>query len=272
MKNMLKAVVSNIFFVASMSLSKEIDKVFVQDPEQKQILVTEEMLQKLPDPVKRYLLYTGVVGKSIVQRVRLKQKGRIRKDAQQPWMNFKAKQYYSVSPPCFVWIAYMKVFGLPLVRVRDFYMEGRGNILVKALSLFRVGNSAGKEMDQGAMMRYLNEMMWFPTAFLGKNVSFESIDANSARVTLKDMGQSVTATLYFDDEGKLTNFIAPRYRDMGDDKFDLENWSTPIREYGEFEGLKLPLKGAGVWNLKEGDLEYIDLAINDLKYDPDEPY
>jgi hypothetical protein len=199
MKNMLKAVVSNIFFVASMSLSKEIDRVFVQDPEQKQILVTEEMLQKLPDPVKRYLLYTGVVGKPIVQRVRLKQMGRIRKDAQQPLMNFKAKQYYSVSSPCFVWIAYMKVFGLPLVRVRDFYMEGRGNILVKALSLFTVGNSAGNEMDQGAMMRYLNEMMWFPSAFLGKNVSFESIDANSARVTLKDMGQSVTATLYFDD-------------------------------------------------------------------------
>jgi hypothetical protein len=272
MKNMLKAVVSNIFFVAIMSLSKEIDRVFAQDPEQKKILVTEEMLQKLPDPVKRYLLYTGVVGKPIVQRVRLEQVGRIRKDAQQPWMNFKAKQYYSVIPPCFVWIAYMKVFGLPLVRVRDFYMEGRGNILVKAFSLFTVGDSGGKEMDQGAMMRYLNEMMWFPSAFLGKNVSFESIDANSARVTLTDMGQSVTATMYFDDKGKLTNFIAPRYRDMGDDKFDLENWSTPIREYGEFEGLKLPIKGAGVWNLNEGDLEYIDLTITDLKYDPDESY
>ena len=52
---------------------------------------------------------------------------------------------------------------------------------------------------------------------------------NSARVTLKDMGKSVTATMYFDDEGKLTNFIAPRYRDMGKNKFELENWSTPIQ-------------------------------------------
>ena len=134
------------------------------------------MLQKLPDPVKRYLMYTGVVGKPIVQTVRLKQVGKIRKDAKQPWMNFEAKQYYSVSSPGFVWIAYMKIFGLPLVRVRDYYMEGRGNILVKAVSLFTVANSAGKEMDQGAMMRYLNEMMWFPSAFLGKNISFESID------------------------------------------------------------------------------------------------
>jgi hypothetical protein len=70
----------------------------------------------------------------------------------------------------------------------------------------------------------------------------------------------------------LTNFIAPRYRDMGNNKFDMENWSTPIKEYGEFEGLKLPKRGAGVWNLKEGDLEYIDLIVTDLEYDTDGSY
>lgn len=269
---MLKVIASNIFFVALSKLGREINKVFTQHQEQTQVIVTEDMLQELPDPVKRYLVYTGVVGKPIVQTVRLKQAGKIRKDTKQAWMNFEAKEYYSVSSPGFVWIAYMIFFGCPLIRVRDYYLEGKGNILVKVYSLFTVANSEGKEMDQGAMMRYLNEMMWFPSAFLGNNVSFESIDANSARVTLTDMGKSVTATMYFDDEGKLTNFIAPRYRDIGNDKFELETWSTPIREYGEFEGLKLPLKGAGIWNLKEGDLEYIDVTVTELKYNPDEPY
>ncbi len=269
---MLKAISSNIFLIASSGLGKEIGKIFAKHHGKKQTIVTEEMLQKLPEPVKRYLLYTGVVGKPMVQTVRLEQVGKIRKDATQPWMNFEARQYYSVNPPAFLWVAYMKVFGLPLIRVRDYYMEGKGNILVKALSLFTVANSSGEKLDQGAMMRYLNEMMWFPSAFLGKNVSFESIDANSARITLKDIGKSVTATMYFDEEGKLTNFMAPRYRDMGNNKFELENWSTPIRDYGEFEGLRLPRKGAGVWNLKEGDLEYIDLTVVDLKHDPDGPY
>jgi len=269
---MLKAIASNIFFIAASTLRSEIKRVFTQPQGRKQVIVTEEMLQRLPDPLKRYLSYTGVVGKPMVQTVRLKQVGKIRKDATQPWMNFVAKEYFSVSPPGFVWVAYMKVFGLPLMRVRDYYMEGRGNILVKALSLFTVADSGGEKMDQGAMMRYLNEMMWFPSAFLGKNVSFESIDASSVRVTLRNMGKSVTATMYFDDEGKLTNFMAPRYRDMGNNKFELENWSTPIREYGEFEGLRLPIKGAGVWNLKEGDLEYIDVTTTDLKYDPQGPY
>lgn len=269
---MLKSITSNLFFVASTKLGREIEKIFTQQQEQKPIIVTEEMLQNLPEPVRRYLTYTGVVGKPMVQKVRLRQAGRIRKDATQPWMNFEAKQYYSIHPPGFVWIAYMKFFGLPLMRVRDYYMEGRGNILVKALSLFTVAESGGEKMDQGAMMRYLNEMMWFPSAFLGENISFEPLDSCSAKVTLKDRGKSVTATMYFDDEGKLTNFMAPRYRDMGSGIFELENWSTPIREYGEFEGLKLPISGAGVWNLKEGDLEYIDLTVIDLEYDPDGPY
>lgn len=269
---MLKAIASNIIFIATTKLGREIQKIFTQPQEQKPVIVTEDMLQNLPDPVKRYLAYTGVVGKPMVQKVRLKQAGRIRKDTTKPWMNFRASEYFSVSPPGFIWIAYMKFFGLPLIRVRDYYMEGRGNILVKALSLFTVADSGGEKMDQGAMMRYLNEMMWFPSALLGENISFEPIDAGSAKVTLRVSGKSVTATMYFDDGGKLTNFMAPRYRDMGNNMFELENWSTPIREYGEFEGLKLPIKGAGVWNLREDDLEYIDVTVTDLEYNPEGPY
>jgi hypothetical protein len=272
LQNMLKAVFLNILFIVSSGLNKEIGKIFAPHQKQKQIIVTEEMLQRLPDPVKRYLLYAGVVGRPMVQTVRLKQVGRIRKDTKQPWMNFDAMQYYSLYPPGFVWIAFMKTFGLPIVRVRDFYMEGKGSMLINLLSLFTIGNSEGNELDQGAMIRFLNEMMWFPSAFLGNNISFEPIDANSAKVTLKDMSRSVTATMFFDDDGKFINFIAPRYRDMGDNKFELENWSTPIREYGNFGGLKLPKKGSGVWNLKEEDLEYIDLTVTDLEYDPDGPY
>ncbi|MGB9928283.1 MAG: DUF6544 family protein [Methanosarcina sp.] len=275
---MLKALASNVLFIISSNLSDEINKIFMQPRKQTQIIVTEKMLEKLPDPVRRYLKYAGVVGKPMVQTVRLKQAGKIRKSSRDPWMKFEAKQYYSVNPPGFVWVAYMKILGLPLVRVRDYYLEGKGNILVKAFSTLTISNSAGKEanqgaeLDQGAMMRYLNEMMWFPSAFLGKNVSFEPVDKNSVRVTLTDLGKSVTGTMHFDDDGRLTNFTAPRYRDVGNNKFELENWSTPIREYGEFEGLRLPKSGAGVWNLKEGDLEYINLVITDLEYNPDDPY
>jgi hypothetical protein len=39
-------------------------------------------------------------------------------------------------------------------------------------------------MDQGSMMRYLSEMIWFPTALLGDKISFEPINDETARVPL----------------------------------------------------------------------------------------
>lgn len=120
-------------------------------------------------------------------------------------------------------------------------------------------------MDQGSMMRYLSEMMWFPAAFLEDNICFQAIDAASVRVTLTDQGKTATGTLFFDSAGRLTSFVARRYAIVGK-RSDLRTWSVPVTGYGEFEGLKLPARVKAVWKLAEGDLEDIDVAITDLRY------
>jgi hypothetical protein len=132
-----------------------------------------------------------------------------------------------VQPPEFVWDATMRVAGIPVGRTRDMYHSGQGRMLVKAASLVTVADAQGVEMDQGSMMRYLSEMMWFPSAFLEDNVSFEAIDATSAHVTLTDQGKTATATVFFDSAGRLTNFVAQRYAIAGG-RSDLRTWSTPI--------------------------------------------
>lgn len=248
-------------------VDKEIRVLFSKGRSEQEGLVTAEMLEDLPEPVQRYLAYSGVVGKPIVRTVHLKQVGRIRQDAQKPWMAFVADEYYTVAPPAFIWNAKAKAAGLPLVRVRDKYANGSGNMLVKLGGILNMVDAKGVEIDQGSMMRYFNEMMWFPTAFLGDNVSWKAIDDNSAEVTFSDSGKSVNAKMYFDEAGRLVNFIARRYRDA-----DLETWSTPITEYGEFEGLKLPIRGHGVWNLSSGDLVYIEIQLTEVEYNISEPY
>jgi hypothetical protein len=171
-----------------------------------------------------------------------------------------------VQPPEFVWDATMRVAGIPVGRTRDMYHSGQGRMLVKAASLVTVADAQGVEMDQGSMMRYLSEMMWFPSAFLEDNVSFEAIDATSAHVTLTDQGKTATATVFFDSAGRLTNFVAQRYAIAGG-RSDLRTWSTPITGYGEFAGLKLPAGVKAVWKLTEGDREDIDVTVTELQYD-----
>ena len=114
------------------------------------------------------------------------------------------------------------------------------------------------------MLRYLQEMIWFPSAFLNDNITFAPIDDGSAQVTFTDHGKSVTGTLFIDAEGRLTNFSGERFRN---DEDGYGTWTTPITEYGEYEGLRLPKSGKGVWLLPEGNLEYIDVAVTEIDYD-----
>ena len=229
-------------------------------------VVTAAMLDGLPAPVQRYLTYTGVVGKPIANTVRLEMEGRIRQEEDQPWMVFAADEFYTVSPPAFTWHAATKIAGLPLVRVRDSYVEGTGGLQVSFAGLFSMSDARGADVDQGSLMRYLNEMMWFPTAYLGDNVSWEATDEQSARVTLTDRGATASAVVTFDEQGRLTNFIAERYANAGTPESSLERWSTPISAYGEFAGLRLPIAGSGVWHLAGGDLTYIELEVTDVAY------
>jgi hypothetical protein len=235
-------------------------------------VVTEEMLTGLPEPLCRYLRYTGVVGKPVPGTIRLHQEGRMRPGPGQPWMPLEAEEHYSVQPPGFVWAGTARLGPLAVARARDMYAEGHGRMLVKVASLWPVADASGAQTDQAAMMRYLSEMIWFPAAFLAGNISFEAVDDSSARVTLTDHGRTATATLFFDQEGRVADFVAKRYRTL--DASDPETWSTPVTGYGEFEGLRLPTRGKATWKLPGGDLEYIEVTITDLHYDtssaPDE--
>jgi hypothetical protein len=228
-------------------------------------VITEEMLADLPEPVRRYLRYTGVVGRPVPGMVRLRQQGAMRVGPGQRWLPLDAEEHYSVRPPGFVWAGAVRVGGFAVGRARDMYAEGTGRMLVKVASLWPVVDASGEQMDQAAMMRYLSEMIWFPAAFLAGNISFQAVDDSSARVTLAGYGRTATGTLVFGKDGRLTDFVAKRYRTA--DASSPETWSTPITGYGEFEGLRLPARGKAAYKLPGGDFDYIDLTITDLHYD-----
>lgn len=279
MKKILKPIAVSVALLVSLGLTaarvghvrfnrlvkRDVETLLAQSRPERGTVVTEAMLTNLPAPVRRYLTYTGIVGKPLVRTVHLRQKGAMRMGAGQPSIPLDAEEWYTVQPPGFVWEGTLHAGPLPLAGVRDMYRDGTGNMLVKVGSLFTVVDGKGVEMDQGAMMRYLSEMIWFPAAFLGDNISFAAVNETSARVTITDHGRSATGTLVFDTEGRITEFVAEHYR-MVNRAYRLGMWFTPITEYGERAGLNLPVRDKAVWRLPEGDLEYFDATITELDY------
>jgi hypothetical protein len=230
-------------------------------------VITMEMVDALPDPVARYLSYSGVVGKPAVGRVRIRQAGRMRSSNDKPWMPITAVESYSIDPPGFDWKGTVRFAGMPLIRPHDEYTDGRGRMKVTLAGLFTLWDLEGDEMDQGSLMRYLNEMVWFPTAFLGPNVAWSAIDDRSAHVSITDHGLTANATMYFDELGRPSDFVAHRYRHLGKGRFSLNEWATPFTDHGERGGFQLPVAGRAEWRLRSETLVYAELRLTSVEYD-----
>ena len=114
-------------------------------------------------------------------------------------MPVAAAQVFSVDPPGFVWTVDARMMGVLPIAGRDRYVSGHGGMLIELGSLFPVADASGPEIDQGAMLRYLGEIVWFPSAALSDTIAWEAIDTHSARATMRFAGRSVSAVFAFDD-------------------------------------------------------------------------
>ncbi|MFW5976745.1 MAG: DUF6544 family protein [Bacillota bacterium] len=246
-------------------VESEVKEMFAESKMEDNEIITEDDLADLPVPVQKWLKNSGVVGKEKVFSVRLKQEGLFRTGEDQSWMPFTAEQYYTTNPPGFIWYTTMDFVPLISIKGRDKYYQGKGNMLIKLMSLIKVADATGPEMDQGTLVRFLNEIMWFPSAALNDYIKWEVIDDKSARATMSYQGVTASATYYFNEKYDLVNFEAERYADL-EEGFSKEKWTTPISSYDEFNGKRLPAAGEGVWKLDTGDFNYIQLNIKEIEY------
>ena len=181
------------------------------------------------------------------------------------WMPVEAEQYFTVDKPGFIWKAKVKMAPLVYLTGKDKYYEGKGKMQIKLLSLFPVVNAQGREIDQGTLVRYLGEIAWFPTAALSDYISWEEIDAHSARATMSYKGVTASAVFTFNEQGDLIDFTAKRYMETNG-QYVLEDWSGQTKEYREFNGIRISSKTDVIWKLKSGDFNWYKCEITDIDY------
>ena len=227
--------------------------------------VTLEMVADLPSPVQRSLRRSGLVGIEVPETVTVRQKGQIRTGADVRWLRFTAVEEYVLDPPGFDWKASLKIGGLTVGRATDSLRDGHGRMHVRLLGFSTVVDATGPEIDQGSLMRWLNETMWFPSVWATDVISWDPIDGSAAYGSVCVNGLSAGAEFRFDDAGRLVDFHADRYRDV-ESGYEMTPWSTPLTEHTRFNGIELPSFGSAVWSLDDGDFEYIQIRVTDVRY------
>ncbi len=230
-------------------------------PAREPAILRAEEIAHLPLPVQRWLQASGAVGRPRARTVRLIQRGGLRTARDQPYMAAVAKQYFSVDEPGFVWTVDVTMMRVIPVVGRDTYLEGLGRMFIKAGGLVAVADGTGPKFDQGAALRFLGEIIWFPSGALAPYISWEPIDDRRAKGTLQFRGVTVSAVFEFDERGRFAGMTARRY--YGDTS--LETWVIPVSEWRTVRGIEMPVRGGAVWKLASGDFDYYQWEILDVE-------
>ncbi len=247
-------------------VQKESEQILQNIPFENLSKVSENDIAQLPEIVQKWMKISGVIGKEQVVAVCIKQIGNMRTKPGGKWLSFEASQSFNLQKPAFVWVT--KVDAMPLIKMvgRDKLYKGEGEMLIKLASLIPVVNEGeNSKINQGAMIRFLAETCWFPSAALNSYISWEAIDSNSARATLTIEGKSVSGVFSFSDQGNIVSFEANRYYG-GENDSKLEKWLVKNNSYKTFNGIIIPNKSSVTWKLKNGDFKWLELEIIDVRY------
>lgn len=229
-------------------------------------VVTATDLAALPEPVRRWLTRSGIVGRPRARFVRLRQRGELRTAPDQTFMQARAEQYFRISDPAFVWSVSLRMFGVLPVLGRDSYVSGRGHMRIDAAGLWPIVDARGPEIDQGTLLRFLGELVWFPSAALEPYIRWEANDRDSARAFMTYGGMSVPAWFTFDAEGRPTRMEALRYMSDGKDA-RITAWEVTMNAWQRFEDVEVPTHGEVSWLLESGRFTYYRWEITRVDYD-----
>jgi hypothetical protein len=226
------------------------------------LLVTEEDLTPLPEPVRRYLRVTHAVGQPRVRNYRIRFTGRMRSAPDSAWMPFKAEQQSFADQPARLFLMRARMFGIP-VEAFHRLIDGRATMNVKVLGAVPMVNARGDEMDRAETVTLFNDMcLLAPGTLVGPGIAWEPVDASTARARFTQRGHTITATLLFDTDGRLVNFESDdRSRSLPDGTFTRLRFSTPVRDYRNFGPLYLAGYGEARWRLPEGEFTYGEFTM-----------
>jgi uncharacterized protein DUF6544 len=228
-------------------------------------VITTDQVQGVPEAAARYLRYAGVVGKEPIRTVHLKQRGFMRMQPGQKWLPVVAEQYFTTSPPAFLWHTTIRPFPLVSISATDRFSEGHGTMRIRLWSAIPLGNARGPEMDQGELQRYLLEMAWFPTAWLTSAIEWQAIDAHSVKATIYHQEVMASGVLHVNEQGQLTRLSADRYREEHG-HYSLDPWTAESSEYEEVEGMRIPTSSEVTWHLSSGDFTWFRFKIIEIEY------
>jgi hypothetical protein len=201
---------------------------------------TADMVAHLPEPARRFFLYTikpGTLLSSVASITMVGRFGMGKRD-KPDYLDFTATQVLAM-PAGFVWKmcarrGLMRLSGSDSQRWTRFWLMG-------LLPIARLGGNP--DHTRSAFGRYVAEaVFWTPAAVLPRpGIAWEALDTDRARVTIKYRGLSQSVDLTVGADGQPTQVQFERWSNANPEKqHQLQPFGGYLSEFRYFDGFRLP--------------------------------
>ncbi len=227
----------------------------------------ESDLSNLPEPVRKYIIYAGCLGKPKVYNFKINFDGKIRKNNESEWMPFSSEQYNFLGNSTRLFFMNAMMMKLPVAGFHCF-KNGDAFMDIRLLSLFKVQYQSGREMDIAETVTFFNDMCCMaPATLIDKRIEWKYSEGDSVFAKFTNNGITIEAVLVFNKVGELTNFIS-------DDRFATADagqmrkipWSTPLKNYKSVDGFKLATDAETIYAYPDSELVYGTFQLKGIKY------
>jgi hypothetical protein len=252
--------------VQGVYISKVKDE-FIKQPTGSEEILTEKDIEHLPLPVRKYIQYSGAIGKSKPQNVRITFNAKMLSKPGAAPMNATSEQYNFLGSLTRLFLMKASKMLVPFHACHVYCYE-TATFVVRIANLFNVVDVKGDDLTTAETVTFLNDMCIFvPGNLYDKRLTWKEIDSLSCAVTIENGKYRVSAILYFNEKGELINFVSDdRSALQNDGKLKKARWSTPVKEYKEIDGRRIPTYGETIWNYPEGDFTYGTFTLKSINY------
>jgi hypothetical protein len=257
-----------IFVIGKVNLyfqfNKEVKTLFAQSKNISTKTFHYQQLEDLPAPVQCYFKHVLKEGQAYINYVRITHDGQFKTGQEKDWINISGEQYFTVQKPGFIWKGTTTMF-----TARDMYMADKGRLVVSLLGLINIVDGKGEAYNQGELLRWLAENVWFPTNLLpSENLHWLPIDAHTAQLTFDYQGLALFYRVRFNEIGEITQMETQRYMD----EKSLETWIGKLSNYQEINGIIIPTMIEASWKLEKGEFSYAKFRVKKIQYDKAERF
>lgn len=224
-------------------------------------------LVELPDPIRRYVVRSGALGRPRPQNMRVVLDAAMYRAPGTAPMTARSVQYTAFARPTRVFLMHARMFGLP-VRALHVYAHEQARFTVRVASLVTMVDLRGEQISAAETVTVLNDIcLMAPAALVDPRLAWEHVDDATARVTFTNGPHRVTATLAVDDDDELVGFWSDDRPDASTGTFAPMRWSTPVTGYADADGRHLPHRGRAVYDRPDGPFTYGEVTIRSVDYD-----